>query len=204
MASTTQLPIIPIWLRDTYAHVQDNPIYDLQGYFEEDRISEVAAYNQLNLDSNNFEANFFLRSSDIFTYISKHQDMCDRVITIVIHGLRDVYWDNRKLLPPDEVVELELAMRQPLPVFRNIFDYKSLAGLTDRIRTPLFQLFNTITPFSVINIPVRYFIESINMNAPIQVELMGTNIILQFDYEPYDFWDFSTQKLITHIDLQCQ
>lgn len=194
--------IIPIWLRDTYAHIQDGPIYDLQGYFEEDRNTEITAYN--NLKSNDFESNFFLTGADVFAYISKHPNMCERTVTIVIHGLRDLYWDNRKSLSQDEIIELELAMRQPLPIFKNIFDYNSLASLTDKIRTPLFQLFNTITPFSVINIPVRHFVESININAPIQAELMGTNIIIQFDYQPYDFWDVETQKLITHIDLQCQ
>jgi hypothetical protein len=196
-----QSRIIPIWLRDTYARIQSDSLYDLKGYNEENVNSEMGARDSLSKGIS--KSDLFLSGGDVFIYLNRNLDhgVCSQTVSIIIHGLRDLYWTNRSMLSIDELPLLQLAMRQPLPTFKNIFEYKSLEPFRDIINTPMYQLFGIITPYSVIHIPVRHFIESINRNEPIQAALTGTDIIIQLNYQPYDFWDFDTQSIINHINL---
>jgi len=193
--------IIPIWLRNTYVRVQPVPLYNLTGYYEENLNTEIAAKESLSKDIS--KSDLFISGGDVFSYLNKNLDhgICNQTINIIVQGLRDLYWNNRNMLYRNELTRLELAMKQPLPRFKNIFEYKSLQPFRDVINTKMFQLFGAITPFSVIHIPVRNFIEFINRNEPIQVTLTGTDITIQFNYQPYDFWDFDTQSMINYIDL---
>jgi hypothetical protein len=196
--------IIPIWLRDTYARVQPEPLLHLEGHIEENRNTEIEAAKALSHQSLPTGENLFLRSSDIFAFLSKHAgDICDQTVAIIIRGLRDLYWNNRFSLSDDELIQLDIATRKPLPSFKNVFEYSSLEKYRDIFNTPMFQLFGDITEYNVINVPVKYFIESLNNNVPIQAEILGTGIIIQFDYEMYDFWDPDTESIINHIDLKC-
>ena len=204
LSITTSQNIIPIWLRDTYARVQPGPLFNMEGYHEQNRNTEIEAAKSLSEKSLPSGSNLFLRGSDIFLYLSKHQDdVCDYTVSIIIHALRDLYWANRYLLSEDEITQLDIATQTPLPSFKNIFEYSSLEKYGKIFNTPLFQLFGDITPYSVINIPVKHFIESININAPIQAQLVGTDIIIQLDYELYDFWDVDTESIINYVDLKC-
>lgn len=150
--------------------------------------------------------NFFISGGDVFGYLNRHLDreICNYTVSIVIRGLRDLYWNNRLTLPRDEDVQLDNAMRQPLPSFKNIFDYdeiNTIEGIDELIDIPVYQLFGTITPYSVIHIPVRHFIQSLNINAPIRVALADTNIIIQLDYQQFDFWDSKADSIIKYINL---
>jgi hypothetical protein len=212
--------IIPIWLRDTFGQVQQSPIYNLHGEYVESidtedvakalLIREISNRNVVQSDISSFDvyqgsdSRLFLAGSDIFGDLVKNYanvSSCTQTVNIIIHSLRDLYWNNRHMLPAEEVKILEILMKFPLPKFKNIFDYDSLKSFRDTIGTPMYQLFGDITPFSVISIPVRHFIESINNNIPIQVQLSGTNIVIQLDYQPYDFWDFDSQSLVNYIDI---
>ena len=211
-------PIIPLWLRDTYGRIQPEPIYNLEGPLEENRSSEEAAYRSHSRGISN--SDLFLNGGDIFGYINKNKSLCinrsgsngpggpganepgfNQVITIVIHSLRDLYWNYRAMLSPDQLVQLNMAMDEPLSTFKNIYDYKSLEKFRDMTDTPLYQMFGTITPYSVLYIPVRNFIETINNNEPIQIALDNIGIIIQLDYQQFDFWNFDTQSIVNKIDL---
>lgn len=206
--------IIPIWLRDTYARVQPEPLTTVHGHSEENINTEIEAAKSLTNQSLPPGENLFLRSSDIFLFLSSHisnisdrssslTNICDQTVAIVIRALSDLYWNNRFSLSDEEIIHLDTATKKPLPSFKNVFEYSSLDKYRDLYTTPLFQLFGDITEYNVINVPVKYFIESINHNLPIQAELVGTGIIIQFNYEKYDFWDPETNSIIDHIDLPC-
>lgn len=200
MASSDQV-IIPIWLHDVYARIQSTPLQYMQGPLNEDTGSEQEA--QKNLNEIMSKSNIFLNGGDVFAYLSRNLDslLCTGVITLVVTSLRDLYWDNRSTLPQDELTQLELAMNRPLPVFKNIFEYKSLQNIGESVDVPLYQMFGTITPYSVVHVPVIHFIRALNDKIPIRVSLEYTNIILQFDYERYDFWDPVRKSLVEYIDI---
>lgn len=199
MIMTSPLVTIPLWLRDTYAYVHSEPIQQLNGPLNETILTQEAAITSLASGSG-----LFLNSADVFTYLNRNiSNVCNDTITIVIHSLRDLYWNMRNTLQREEVDHLEVAMKQPLPRFKNIFEYRALESSRDVNPSPLYQLFGTITQFSVIHIPVKHFIMSINDKQPLQVMLSGTNVIIQLDYEAYDFWDPETQSLIESINIPC-
>lgn len=193
------LVTIPIWLRDTYARVHSTPINNFQGLMNEDAAAEDAARDAVTRT----DSELFLSGGDVFTYLNRNlsRNLCDQTVTIVIHSLRDLYWNIRQTLPREEVNQLEIALRYPLPRFKDIFEYSSLEALRDTIPSPLYQLFGTLTPFSVIHIPVRHFIDTINRGNPIRVALTDTDIVIELHYEAYDFWDPSSESLVTHIDI---
>lgn len=199
--------VIPIWLRDTYARIHSEPIYHLQGPLNETSATEEAAIQSLqSLPSVGLQSDLFFSGGDIFTQLSRNQSqagLCDQTITIVIHSLRDLYWNIRSVLSREETAQLEVALKQPLPRFKNIFEYSKFENARDRSPIPLYQMFGTITPFSVIHIPVKHFIEALNAKQPLQVILAATEVMIQLDYKDYDFWNPETQSLLTHIDIRC-
>lgn len=193
--------VIPLWLRDTYARVTPAPIYDLAGAVTEDAQSNIAARDALQQEAIGADSGLFRSGDDIFSYLSKRSDLCNQTITFVIIGLRDLYWNNRGNLSREEIGKLEYALRYPLPSFKNVFEYKNLDDQRGVIPVPVYQLFGTITAFSVIHIPVRHFVEALNTQQPLRVALSGTNIILELQYKPYDFWDPGTESLVNYIPL---
>lgn len=209
--------IIPVWLRDTYARVQPNGLFTLEGY--NTRTDEVVEIAENSILAGFSAPNFFLQGSNIFAYLNRtlNSNICNQTITLVVQGLRDLYWNNRdrlirenKLVPvdqampdvlEDEILALENAMKRPLPSFTNIFNYASLRPLREKTLVPMFQVYGDITSYDVVQIPVKYFLESINAGIPISIELEGINIIFQFSYKEYDFWDPEAKQIINTIDL---
>lgn len=194
---TRELAIIPLWLRDTYALIHSEPVNDLQGPLNESIFTEELAQQSLQGEG---DQHLFLSGGDIFTYLSRNQSkLCDQTITIVIHSLRDLYWNIRQTLPKEEISRLEIALKQPLPRFKNIFEYRKIESVRDLYPSPLYQMFGTLTPFSVIHLPVRHFIESMNARLPLRIVLSDTEVMIQLDTEAYDFWDPVSQSLIKEI-----
>jgi hypothetical protein len=192
---------IPLWLRDTYGRVQQTPLYYFQGPLRENNDTEEAAKKAST--QNMEESDIFLSGKDIFAYLNrnKNRNICNGVVTVVVHSLRDLYWNARSTLPIGDIKQLELALSRPLPTFKNIFEYKSLQTIGESIDIPLYQMFGTITPYSVLHIPVKDFIEMLNNKLPIRIRLDDTNIIIRLDYEQYDFWDPISKSLIEYIDI---
>lgn len=199
---SSNFSIIPIWLRDTYARIQPTPIYNLYGPLRENVNTEEQAKELLIQGIEKSE--IFLSGANVFGYLNRNlsKQICNQTVTIVIHSLRDLYWNNRHTLPQEVVTNLEVALRDPLPTFKNMFEYESIQNLSESINLTLYQLFGTITPFSVLHIPVSYFIEALNAKVPIQIALENTNIIIQLDYEQYDFWDTISESMVDYVDLQ--
>jgi len=176
--------IIPLWLRDVYGKVNSSPIYEMQGALNLDKGSEYQANELYDAEQ------LFLKGDDLFAYIKDHPDVIKQNVTIVIKGLTNLFWERRKLLP-EEIQNLSNAINQPAPDFKNVAEYQSLRN----IDSPLYQLFGNITPYNMLYIPVRDFVNSINQNIPIQVKINGLGIIISLHYRDYDFWDPKTQML---------
>lgn len=193
--------VIPIWLRDTYARVQTGELFSFEGIHEASKESESSAADSIIKGFS--EPNFFIEGSNLFGYFDRslNSTVCNQTISIVIQGLRDLYWNNRDKLPVEEQRPLEIAMKQSPPSFHNIFNYKSLTRLRDQILVPMFQVYGNITPYDIVQVPVRHFLDSINKKIPIVVELEGIGIIIQFSYAEYDFWDPEEKRIIDTIDL---
>lgn len=194
--TTRDVAIIPLWLRDTYALVHNEPLNRLQGPLNENASTEEIAQSALLEGS---DTPLFLSGGDIYTHIGRNSNkFCNQTVTIVIRGLRDLYWNVRQTLP--DIAQLEIAARQPLPVFKNIFEYTSLENMRDFYPSPLYQMFGTLTPYNVIHVPVRHFVETLNARLPLKIILADTEVMIQLDHEPYDFWDPESESLIDHVD----
>ncbi len=207
--------IISLSLRDTYAQIQHLPIHNFKGINDNISTSEIYPNDSLNqvLDNleidpdkylnNIFASDLFLSSNDIFGYLSKNitSSMCDDIITIVINNLQDLYWNNRSLLTQEEEHLLEIDTNKIPPTFKNIFEYKHLTKYSNKIYTPIYQLYGDITPHTSLYIPVKDFIKSINIKEPIHVRLENIDIIIQLDYELYDFFNFETEFVYNCINL---
>lgn len=115
--------------------------------------------------------------------------------------MRDLYWNHRSILSQEEISNLESIMDTPLPSFHNIFEHKKLKPLEETSDFTIYHMTGTITPYSVVDISVEDYIAAINNNTTIKIELTDTNMTLELFFTPDDFWDFSEQRLITHIDI---
>lgn len=197
-------PIIPLWLRDIYAKVEQYPISTREGLEEVSRDTEALAAAELQKLLP--DTSLFIGGSDLYSYLSRYitNEMCDHVITFVITNLRDLYWNMRLNLSIEQQVQLDRAMNKSLPHFQNIFDYPSLQNLGPELPTHLFQLIGDITPFSVIHVPVRDFINAVNNKLPVLVWLPELAIIIQLSYQEADFWDTQVGQLIDYIPISCQ
>jgi hypothetical protein len=87
---------------------------------------------------------------------------------------------------PKMIIQLELALCLSLTTFKNIFKYNNLQSLSESVDISLHQMFGTITPYIVIHI---------------QVALFDTNIMIQLDYEQYDYRDPISKSLIEYMDI---
>jgi len=70
----------------------------------------------------------FICSNNLFTHINKNRHLYNDVITIVLHGLRDLFWMNRHMLSTYERFLLEVMMSgTKLPTFKNILEYETIS-----------------------------------------------------------------------------
>jgi len=186
---------IPIQLRDTYARVQLEPIFNLEGSKEPTVNADILGHLT--------ESKHFLASNNMFGYIYRTAETINSndMITIVIQGLRNLYWDNRLLLPQDDRLRLEQSMGTSLPKFYNVYEYKSLAPLRKSADMVEYEVLGNITPYDVVHIPVLTFVEAINEKKIIEfnLEYIGVNIALT--YKLYDLWDQGYERIIDHINI---
>lgn len=198
--------VIPIWLRDIYVKVEAFPITNVIGESIFSNVTEDTEKLAVAELSKPFpKTAFFIKGNELYSYLARYLDgeVCNYVLTFVLISLRDLYWNERHKLTAQQLAQLELSMNSALPQFYNIFNYPSLSNIGSKMATSAYQLFGTITPFSVIHVPVDDFINAVNKNQPIPVLLPELDIILQLTYEPSDFWDVLTNQLLTNVALQC-
>ena len=200
------MSVIPIWLRDIYAKVGSSPLSDVIGENIVSGVTENTESLAVSELGKLFpETTFFIRGNELYSYLARYLNasVCNDVITFVLVGLRDLYWNQRHKLTTEQLDQLELSMNQPLPQFYSIFNYQSLSDAGSEMATSAFQLFGTITPFSVVHVPVRDYINAVNNKQPISVFLPELDIILSLSYELSDFWDPLTNQLLTNVALSC-
>lgn len=200
------MSVIPIWLRDIYAKVETSPITNIIGESIVGGVTKDTESLAVSELSKSFpQTSFFIRGNELYSYLARYLNatVCNDVITFVIIGLRDLYWNQRHKLTRQQLDELELSMDRPLPQFYSIFNYQSLSNVGSEMATSAFQLFGTITPFSVVHVPVRDYVNAVNNKQPISVFLPELDIILSLSYELSDFWDPLTKQLITNVALRC-
>lgn len=135
---------IPIFLRDVYGTVDSEPLY------------------QLEADKDDQDKVLFLRGDNIADFILANRSQTNnKVVTLVIEGLTDVYWERREMLG-DEVEYLKNAIDHPPPYF-NLFC------------SNLYEMEGSITPYNIVYIGVDDFIH----HKTKFIRLAGVNVIIK-------------------------
>ena len=204
----------PMWLENTYAILRNTPITYLEGYLEEDPENDEKT-DQERQDAQRIYAEdmktkitkLFVKGTDMYVTLAtllkmneKIDDMCNFTICLVNKTFRDIYIENKRNLSEEESYNLEMRTKnQPQPVFKSIFEYKRLSKYAhDSI--PMYQLFNDIMPYDVINVPIKYFVECINNAVPITISIAEIKVTLQIDYDKKNLWDPYHKKFINYIN----
>ena len=192
---------IPIKLDDVYARFQYDKIINWYGFKERSDLTEEAANDSIKMESGG--SNNFIRASNMFSYLWRNlnKNNCDFIVNIIIPGLRNIYYENKKFLSEDEQNLLNDIIQRDLPQFEDIYNYKSLEKYASDVNMQEYQLFGSITPYDVVNIPVKTFVNLINNKSPIKIQLYPLNIIIELVYYDYDMWDSEYQEMISYIDI---
>ena len=211
----TEPTIISLPLRLTYAQIHRYPLRNLEGISLNNTDTQFYPSKELSIILDNFvedtnvkrniifENKLFLASSDIFSYLRKNvnSSMYNDIITIVHPSFRDIYWRNRELLDMEDLNLLDSIITRPLPQFKNVFDYEYLSEYSDKINMLIYHLYGDITPFIVLHIKVKDFIETINNNEELNIKLKDINVVINLEYKPYDFYDHKLESVQQYISL---
>jgi len=185
----------PLWLRDTYVKLSDQPLFEISGYHDINNVSELDAYN-------NYKRvfDFFVPGNIMYKLLSKYQTRIEnykeKYLIIVIPILRNIYYEHRNDLPAKEKQEVErLVGYHTYPEMYNINNYYSLRK--KNLPYPLFQLEGNLSVYDIISIPVSYYIERIDEQEPLIIELDGTSIVIKLFHRPYDFFDIKEDVVLS-------
>lgn len=201
LITQNEVKVIPVRLEDLFARVQKDRIFNMYGYTERGEASEAAANAALRMEYGG--SRLFLTANNMFGYLYRNIRIhCKDLISIIVPGLRNIYYKYQHRLPINEQALLATSMEKPLPTFDNVYSYNSLQNYGSLANINEYQLFGCITPYDVLHVPVRLYVDLLNKNLPIQVQLVP-NLYIMITYNDYDFWDNQYQALIQHIDLPC-
>lgn len=161
---------VDLYLRQTYARVHDEPIYDHTSpiLVDEDDPDEVIDTTPYYTGTNLYRANIQSKS---------HDD----IVTLVIPGLRNVYYQSKHLLDAEEQHPLSSSMSAESPTFE--YDTSSPPGLER------FHLTGQVTPYDVVHIPVSKYLNLVNSRRTLNFDLVPTDITLRLTHTDADFWD---------------
>jgi hypothetical protein len=76
-------------------------------------------------------------------------------------------------------------------------EYKSIYQLE------IYNPHGFITPFDVVHISVKEFVNRLNSHQPLEFKLSSTNVYLVLAYRPYDFYDQETKQLLVDLSVIC-
>lgn len=191
--------VVAVWLRDVFVRITNEKILDITGETEISFDTEEKAYYAVKLHETN---KLFLRGNNLFEEIDRFlsRTSCNAVVNLVITGLRDVYWQNRYKLPPDLLNKLSVLEGQALPTFFNVFEYESLRKVGESTDVALYQLFNDITEFDIVHIPLTTLISTINQKRDILLKLPYIDLTLELSYEQYDLYNLQRKALVEYIN----
>lgn len=174
-----------IWLRDTYVILSNSPLYEIE---PNDNLDII----------NNYHKTFdFFVPGNLMYNLLLHQRIPNenKYIIIAIPNLRNLYFQNRTFLEPHEQREIRnIISHHPYAIMKNIYE---LPGLRKKeYRYPLFQLRGTLTSYDLISIPLDYYIEQIENNEPLVIQLGDTILTIILMHRPYDFYD-PVEEIVT-------
>lgn len=193
---------IYIPLSSIYAQVRSQPFTELTGkdldlntdeINPNDELIELIAQLKVNPYKYKypiFDSDLFLNGSDLINYLNYNSG---NIITFTFPDLLDIYWNNRILVDDDL---LTVIMPEPLPEFKNIYDYKNI---DEEDLVPIYQLFGYLSKYQLLSISAKDFIKAIKERRDIIISIpnISTNLVLK--YELADFWDLNTASLSSLI-----
>ncbi len=193
--------IFTIDLRDVYARIEPQPIVKFKGFETRNKITEAQAREALKVSL--FESVHFITGNKVisFAYRNMKADNCQDIVTLVVPSLREIYWNNKNLVPGEKHIDINTVIKESFPEFYDIYSYPSVSENTTSDDMAEYQVFGKITPYDVLHISLIDFINTINNQQPITITIPDTAITIILRYEAFDFWDRETQSVINYIDL---
>lgn len=148
------------------------------------------------------EPTLFRDTTRLVPYLSRTiASHCNDLLTIVVPGLRYVYFNNLDLVSPDRHAQIPVLIRNPLPRFTSIFDIPDLAEAPIRNAAEEYQLTGVMNELDVVHITVRDFVTAVNEKRPMRFVLPATDLTVELNYSTDDFWDEEQGTTISYIDL---
>lgn len=152
-------------LSDLYASIGDAPIIYRSGPtqdFEQDAVAALKSVNN----------RLFINAGDLSTIIRADRQYYsdDKIISIIIPGLRGVYTDRRNLTTGEISKSIITYQNMDMPTFVDIYQYPSLTHMRPYVETLDYQLLGEITPADVVTISVKEFIHSKGQDIKIILE----------------------------------
>lgn len=153
-----------IWLRDIYGTINNKKIFN-----------------------SNIENLQFYRGNELFYIINRYYKNLDGIITLVIPGLRNIYYKYRDQLSEDDIGPLQLAFRSPLPSFDNLEGDQQ------------YSVDEYLMPYDVVHITVRDFALILQEKSDLTIMLYPTEVKLKFLYDKSDFWNSKAGRIVDKL-----
>lgn len=136
----------------------------------------------------------FIKGNDLPKFIKENNSkiLDSDIISIIDTNMNNIYWNNRELLSITDLEKLMDNMKYyPIEFVRSDYNPKN------------FQIFllqrNIIIDYNVLYITVGDFIKYINNNKYIVTKLPKMNKNIEIQYELYDFYNESTNRIDNFI-----
>lgn len=143
----------------------------------------------------NLKSYLFVRGIDLPLYIKEnnYKILDNDIISIIDTNISNVYWDNRELLSVSDLENLTDYMKQPPLEFDKSDD--NISGIQT------YYIINdvNIIDYNTVYITVKDFVRFINNNEFIIIKLPKVDIDMEIQYEPYDFYNYSTNTIDNFI-----
>ena len=156
-----------------------------------------ALINNFKLESTdpNLKFYLFLRGIDLPLYIKEnnYKILDNDIISIIDTNISNIYWDNRELLSVSDLENITDYMKQSPLEFDKSED--NISGIQT------YHLVNDISiiDYNTVYITIKDFIKFVNSNKSIMTKLPKVNINIEFKYEAYDFYNYSTNTIDNFI-----
>jgi hypothetical protein len=148
-----------------------------------------ASINPFKLDNKSSDF-LFIKGNDLPRYIKENNDKIsnDDIISILDLNINNIYWNNRELLTITDLENLTEYMKEQL------IELQSLDNDPSKVQTYSLNSSNNIT-YNVIYIRVKDFVNYLRDNKSVIVKFPKVEIYIEYQYEPYDFYNRVTNKI---------
>lgn len=152
-----------VWLRDIYGTINKKKIYN-----------------------SSEETLQFYPGNELFYLISRYYKDMSGIITLVIPGIRTIYYKYKDELSENDKGPLQLAFRSPLPKF----------DTTDGV----YSVDENLMPYDVVHITIRDFAKILAKKEELSIFLYPTTVKLNFLYDNSDFWSTKEQRMVDKLE----